>query len=426
MTSKATLLIQTIQSALDELAAIIDAPEPKKGVIGTGYSVTASEHDGNVPENVRDDDFTTRWSAKGAGQFLTIELPDLYEVDSVQIAVHEGDKRKQRFEILVSSDGQDYAKTGSFETSGKSRAFESFTFAPAEAKFLRIVGQMNSVNEWNSITGLRVNDPYAVNIPVPSTEPAPDPVPDTTGFRTIRKVSFENHPVGKYTDSMLKSDWGGGKLYEPNTTRIEKIEGSNRLVSHYPKGTWGRGGGLNQIVELKKFPGGDKVEEAELSYTICFQEGFDWALGGKLPGFGVGPVETLISGGRPMTQKGGATVRNMWYGDKMKNYIYAHGMKGPYGDTFGVAPAGKLIPGTAHRVTSRVKLNDLGKKNGIFEVKLDGKVILYTDKLELRVAGGPQYIEILSLVTFMGGSDKRFAPERDQFMWMDDIEIRVR
>ena len=48
--------------------------------------VTASGNDGNVPQNVLDNNLGTRWSSNGVGQFITADLGAVKNICSVDIA----------------------------------------------------------------------------------------------------------------------------------------------------------------------------------------------------------------------------------------------------------------------------------------------------------------------------------------------------
>ncbi len=240
-------------------------------------------------------------------------------------------------------------------------------------------------------------------------------------FVIRRKVDFDNHPDGYYTDSQFKSDWKGGGLYHPNTTQIHTVDGKKVLASFFPKGTWGRGGGLNQWGEFKDSP--DDITEIYWTFRIKYQADFDWALGAKLPGVGFGPVQTVASGGAgPGIGDKGATCRLMQVADgKLVLYVYHHDMGEKYGDDMGKGTFGQLKRGEWQELTVRVVANENGKANGIMQVWLDGALVASVQNILMRKSGSPQTIHSISIGTFMGGGDARFAPDRDQYMWMDDI-----
>lgn len=118
-------------------------------VIGVSASTF---QDPNVPGNAYDEDPGTRWSGEGVGANITFELDGLYDVDELKISFLSGDSRFTYFEIEVSTNGVDFAPVASgLSNSGTTNDVEDF-MVDAEAKYVRIIGGGNSVNEWNSIT----------------------------------------------------------------------------------------------------------------------------------------------------------------------------------------------------------------------------------------------------------------------------------
>jgi hypothetical protein len=246
--------------------------------------------------------------------------------------------------------------------------------------------------------------------------------PSSDDFVIRRKADFEKHSVGMYTDAQFKSDWNGGKLTLPNTTQIQSIDGTKVLASYFKKGTWGSAnGGLNQWGDFKDSP--DDITELYWTFRIKYQSDFDWALGNKLPGVGFGTVKTAASGGSgPNIKDKGASLRLMQVqGGKLKLYVYHHSMREQYGDDMGAGEFGQLKKGVWQELTVRVVANDNGKANGIMQVWLDGALVASVQNIEMRKNSSPQKIGGILLNTFMGGGDSRFAPDKNQFMWMDDF-----
>ncbi|SDG18317.1 glycosyl hydrolase family 8 [Chitinophaga filiformis] len=118
---------------------------------------SASSDDGNVPANVLDNNFATRWSASGDGQYIQLCLGSVTNVTGVDIAFYSGNTRSAIFDILTSTDGSAWtsAATG-LRSSGTTTALETFTFTARSAKYVRIVGHGNTANAWNSITEIKV------------------------------------------------------------------------------------------------------------------------------------------------------------------------------------------------------------------------------------------------------------------------------
>lgn len=117
-------------------------------------SVTASDNDGNVPENAVDGDMNTRWSASGQPQIypvLDMDLGSVKNIKAIGIAFASGTKRQSFFEIYVSNDGKEWTKKIVMgESSGQSDDFE-YLELDTPARYVRYEGQRNSLNHWNSV-----------------------------------------------------------------------------------------------------------------------------------------------------------------------------------------------------------------------------------------------------------------------------------
>src|SRR5690606_3558904 len=112
---------------------------------------SASTDDGNVPANVLDNDLGTRWSALGNGQWIQLCLNSTTSISGVRIAFYQGNTRTATFDVLTSTDGSAWSTAASnLQSSGSSLALQDFSFTPRNARYVRIVGHGNSVNEWNS------------------------------------------------------------------------------------------------------------------------------------------------------------------------------------------------------------------------------------------------------------------------------------
>ena len=131
-------------------------PPPGNGGLPV-VNITASAHDGNIPQNTYDNNLGTRWSAQGSGQWITHELADQYNVQSVDMAFFNGNQRSASFDIRLSNNGTQWNTVFSGSSSGNTNDFENFNFPGRDARYVRIVGYGNSINDWNSITEIRVN-----------------------------------------------------------------------------------------------------------------------------------------------------------------------------------------------------------------------------------------------------------------------------
>jgi hypothetical protein len=124
----------------------------------TVVGVTASGHDGNVAANTLDGDLATRWSAEGDGVWIRYDLGSARTVGSVSIAWHKGDTRTSTFDVELSGDGSSWTTALARGTSsGDTVRHENHDFPDTSARYLRVVGHGNTVNDWTSITEATVN-----------------------------------------------------------------------------------------------------------------------------------------------------------------------------------------------------------------------------------------------------------------------------
>ena len=114
---------------------------------------SASDHDGNPPHNAVDGNSVTRWSAKGKGAWLAIELSREVEVSSVEMSFYKGDSRVQFFDVY--GDGNPLLLK--MVSTGKSTGLQSFPLKkPTALKILTIFGNGNSEDDWNSVLEVTV------------------------------------------------------------------------------------------------------------------------------------------------------------------------------------------------------------------------------------------------------------------------------
>lgn len=122
------------------------------------YEVSASSIDAdNVPLNTRDGDLGTRWSASGDGEWIKFDMQQTRTVSNLEIAFYTGDIRSTGIDIQISSDDTNWTNLFSGYSSGKSNDFETFDFKNTEGRYIRLLCHENSVNEWNSITEIKIN-----------------------------------------------------------------------------------------------------------------------------------------------------------------------------------------------------------------------------------------------------------------------------
>ncbi|OWV09196.1 alginate lyase [Fibrobacter sp. UWB5] len=166
------------------------------------------------------------------------------------------------------------------------------------------------------------------------------------------------------------------------------------------------------------------------AYDIFFEDGFEFQLGGKLPGLCGGKCYT----GNAMPETGdGWSARIMWRKDgNAVQLIYFMGQESVYGDDFkwnlnGTIPQKVFTTGTWHRIVNKVSMNTIaspgnGDKNGRVQTWLDGELVLDVDTLRLRDYDTVK-VDKFYLSTFHGGSSAEWAPTHDCFIRYDNFTV---
>jgi hypothetical protein len=114
-----------------------------------------------LPYNVIDGNIGTMWSAVGSDQWIILELKELFNIQHVKVAFQPGQKKESYFDVLGSNDKENWepvlTKSRSCDFSGDMQVFE---FPPSksekEYKFIKLVGQGNSLDNWNFISEFRI------------------------------------------------------------------------------------------------------------------------------------------------------------------------------------------------------------------------------------------------------------------------------
>lgn len=119
-------------------------------------SASASQADkGNTEDKAIDGNFDTYWGAEG-DQWIMLDLGEAKTVNSVGIAFIRGNERSFKYEIETSLDGENWYKAFTGTSSGESLDIEKTYLRKHDARYVRITGHGNSVNQWNSYAEVRV------------------------------------------------------------------------------------------------------------------------------------------------------------------------------------------------------------------------------------------------------------------------------
>ncbi len=124
--------------------------------VAYSLEVIASSHDGNLPSNTIDGSLSTRWSAKGEGQWIRYDLQDNYKIDDIDIAFYKGSERNAYFDIDISADATHWVNVYS-GMSRKVSGLQNVNIDDQVARYLKITGYGNTVNRWNSVLEVEIN-----------------------------------------------------------------------------------------------------------------------------------------------------------------------------------------------------------------------------------------------------------------------------
>ena len=114
-----------------------------------------------LPYNAVDGNIGTMWSAIGSDQWIILELKEFFNIQHIKVAFQPGQKKESYFDILGSNDKENWepvlTKSRSCDFSGDMQVFE---FPPSksekEYKYIKLVGQGNSLDNWNFISEFRI------------------------------------------------------------------------------------------------------------------------------------------------------------------------------------------------------------------------------------------------------------------------------
>jgi hypothetical protein len=205
-----------------------------------GSAVTASTSDTNVGSNVVDNNLGTRWSGNGDGAWVRLDLGSDRVISHVRVGVYQGNVRRNRFEIQLSSDASAWTSVFNGESSGSTTGEETYDFPTATARYVRYLGHGNigSTNtSMNSVTEISVYTfnmpptatPTPTATPVPTVTPTPPvgPVELTPGGAAVSASTNDGNVPANTVDDSLSTRWsanGDGQW-------IQYDLGSTRTVS---------------------------------------------------------------------------------------------------------------------------------------------------------------------------------------------------
>ena len=118
---------------------------------------TCSSAPYSSPYDTVDGNIGSYWGGQGDGEWIMYEFEEESEIAAVDIKWHVGDQRSAKFDILISADGENWTTVYEGQSSGNSKTFERVAIsADGKYSFVKILGHGNSVNDWNSVSEVRL------------------------------------------------------------------------------------------------------------------------------------------------------------------------------------------------------------------------------------------------------------------------------
>lgn len=235
---------------------------------------------------------------------------------------------------------------------------------------------------------------------------------------------FEDDAPGPLTRAALDSAWNS----PPFVTGLDRVAvvageeafaGGRSLRVSYPAG----GVGPEQGGAIWAMPLGARYDELYASYSVRFGPGFDFVLGGKLPGLAGGAQNT---GGHKPNGQDGWSARGMWFNNgRMIQYVYHPDQRADFGEGMTWTRNGKpltVVPDRWYHVEHHVVMNTPGQHDGMVQAWLDGELVL--DRRGLRFRDVNTFaIDAFQFSTFFGGSQPENAARKDEVVYFDNFVL---
>ncbi|KAG0286059.1 hypothetical protein BGZ98_005249 [Dissophora globulifera] len=216
---------------------------------------------------------------------------------------------------------------------------------------------------------------------------------------------------------------------------------STVIQLNYPKGSYAPSlGPVAGGAQFYATPFGNSTpyDKMMVSYDVAFPSGFNWVLGGKLPGIYGGKAYDGCSGGLQSTGTDCLTMRLMWRPNAIGE-VYAYVPADPksslcqtpgvlcndqYGKSIG---RGQIYfsAGTWNHIDMVMELNEpAGKQHGLLQVYLNGNKVIDMNNMPYRTTGMVGF-QGLMFSSFFGGSDPTYATPIDTSVYFKNMQLSV-
>ena len=123
----------------------------------TPNGITSSGADAlHPPAHAIDQKIDTRWSNLGLGSWIQIDLGQENVVCGVGINWHRGNERINSFVVSISKDGKTFTSVYSGKSDNASLTEQNYSFQSNTGRFIRVLVNGNTQNNWASISELKI------------------------------------------------------------------------------------------------------------------------------------------------------------------------------------------------------------------------------------------------------------------------------
>ena len=255
-----------------------------------------------------------------------------------------------------------------------------------------------------------------------------DPPPNSVDI--VYYNNFDNENIGTtYTDQHLRNNWQvpyGGQSRDAKVVANPANLSGNSLSVLFRANEYGSNHGVSWRSDIGSH------EELYLAYDVMFENGYDFRLGGKLPGLGGGDQTVANGGYGPPKGNDGWSGRLMWLTQESDypvdgsviNYMYLPTNGGAYGNHYKWNVGGQraFTTGKWYALEIRYKMNTPGKSNGILQGWINGELVMDKRSVIYRTVQSLK-INYLIFNTFHGGGAPAWAPSHNQHLFFDNVTL---
>ncbi len=296
---------------------------------------------------------------------------------------------------------------------------------------------------------LQFGGPVSSPSPSPSTSPSPSPTPTPPATGPILwQDKFDAAPAGQLTK--VTGDAVFAPTVAPTNTDTYAM---GSIVNDGPDG---KGKALRHRIpagQLGPFIVSPKLAReathATIQYSIRFDKNFDWRWGGKM-GPGLVGVDTGVGIYKPTSGNGdrniGWSARLMWHGrgddgsrpfqgklgpipqgrdNDVVTYLYSRYPKDGFSGYGWHTSVGSMLRDTWQTVKLEVKMNTVGKQDGVFKVWIDGALGYSATNFDWRSKENIRIQAIMWDIHRGGGTTPpSWVSSRDTYVDIADVVVR--